>query len=610
MMRKMRQIAKPVFWVVAIAFVGWLAYGQVTEIIGGGADVVLKVNGEIVRNAQFQTTLQAAMENLRREGGGQLSLDDRQQVENQVTEQLIQRILLQREYRRLGIHVSDDEISRMAFSSPPPQIGRQVIDDPQFQTNGQFDLTKWQRYLQSAGDEFKAQIEQLWRDYLPERKLEDYLSADVYVSDSKLWRIWRDQHESVTVALLAIHPDQVPDSLVPVSDVDVERHYAAHRDDYKRPATAWLSFVALSRVPDPADVAAALDRARRLRAEIARGAKFEDVAAKQSADSVSGARGGDLGWVKRGEPGFDQQFLAGMRALQPGQLSPPVLSSFGYHLIRVDAAQGDSIHARHILIPIEPQGQHLEEIEARADSLDRLAAEQTDASRLDAAAQQLGLSVAQAPRLIEGDRLTLGRYVIPDVSVWAFETRIGETSPVIEAERAYYVFRLDSLDEAGVAPLALVRDRVAAAARYERKQEILRQRADQALSMLADAPDLLRAGRARGLSVEKLGPFTRLNPPSVLAREPVVLGAAFALRPGERSGVLAAQAGYLVLQGIARTRPDSVAWLAQRDRQREAIMRPALQTRVTQYLAALRAQAKVVDRRKELYRPDAASESD
>jgi len=326
---------------------------------------------------------------------------------------------------------------------------------------------------------------------------------------------------------------------------------------------------------------------------------------------VSGARGGDLGWVKRDEPGFDPKFVAGMRALEPGQLSPPVVSTFGYHLIRVDAAKGDSVHARHILIPIEAQGKHLDDIEARADSLDRLAAEQTDGTRLDGAAQQLGLPLAQAPKLVEGDRLTLGRYVIPDVSVWAFQARIGETSPVIEAQRAYYVFRLDSLGTAGVPPLAQIHDRVRQAARYERKKEIARQRADQALSLLAGAPDLLRAGRARGLQVEKLGPLTRLNPPSVLARQPLVLGAAFGLRPGERSGVLTEQTGFFVLEGMARSGPDSAAWLAQRDRQREAIIRPALQTRVTQYLAALRAQAKVVDRRKELYRPEAsAGESD
>src|SRR5438094_135098 len=424
MMRAMRVIYKPVFVVVAVTFIGWLAYGQVTDILGGGRDVVLKVNGQIVRATQFQAALQNAIEESRRRGGGRLSREDEQQLQDQVTDQFIQRILLEREYRRLGIQVSDDEIRQMARSTPPPQILRQIMEDPTFQTNGQFDITKWQRYLGSASEEFRTQIEQLYREYLPERKLEEYLTVDVYVSDAKLWRIWRDQHESVTVALLAIRPELIPDSLAPVSDAELERYYAAHKDAFKRPATAWLSFVAQPKVPDAADTAAALARARRLRAEIARGAtKFEDVAKKESVDSVSGARGGDLGWVKRNEGGFDPQFLAALRRLTPGELGQPALSSFGYHLIRADAAKGDSLHVRHILIPIVPQGQHLDQIDARTDSLDHLAAEQTDGSRLDSAAQRLHLPVAAAPKLIQGDRLTLGRYVIPDVSVWAFEGR-------------------------------------------------------------------------------------------------------------------------------------------------------------------------------------------
>src|SRR5439155_216398 len=120
-------------------------------------------------------------------------------------------------------------------------------------TNGQFDITKWQHYLGSTTEEFRAQIEQLYRDYLPERKLEEYLTADVYVSDAKLWRIWRDQRESVTVAALAIRPEQIADSAAPVTDAEVERYYAAHKNDFKRPAAAWLSFVAQPRVPDAAD---------------------------------------------------------------------------------------------------------------------------------------------------------------------------------------------------------------------------------------------------------------------------------------------------------------------------------------------------------------------
>ena len=604
MMRAMRVIYKPVFVVVAVTFIGWLAYGQVTDILGGGRDVVLKVNGQIVRATQFQAALQNAIEESRRRGGGRLSREDEQQLQDQVTDQFIQRILLEREYRRLGIQVSDDEIRQMARSSPPPQILRQIMEDPTFQTNGQFDITKWQRYLGSASEEFRAQIEALYREYLPERKLEEYLTADVYVSDAKLWRIWRDQHESVTVAVLAIRPEQIPDSLAPLSDAELERYYTAHKDDFKRPATAWVSFVAQPKVPDASDTAAALANARRLRAEIVRGAaKFEDVAKKESADSVSGARGGDLGWVKRTETGFDPQFLAALRRLAPGELSQPAPSSFGYHLIRVDAAKGDSLHVRHILIAIVPQGRHLDEIDARTDSLDHLAAEQTDGARLDSAAQRLHLPVAQAPKLIQGDRLTLGRYVIPDVSVWAFESRPGETSPVIEGERANYVFRLDSLYAAGTPPLAQVRDRVLAAARSEKKRAIVRQRATEALSALAAAPDLLQAGRARGLPVDKLGPFTRLNPPSGIAREPAVEGAAFGLRPGQRTGVLVGTTGCYILQEIAHQAADSAAWLKQRDPQREAIMRAAQQARVQQYLAALRAQAQVVDRRKEVFRP-------
>src|SRR5881398_610083 len=303
MMRAMREITKPVFWVVAITFIGWMAYGQVSDIIGGGRDVVLKVDGTVVRSQPFQQQYQATLEQYRRQqGGGRLTREDERQLQDRVADQFIQKILLDRAYRRFGITVSDDEIIQAARSAPPPQIMQQVLQDPTFQTNGQFDITKWQRYISSAGSEFASQVEQLYREYLPQRKLEEYLTADVYVSDAKLWRTWRDQHESVTVALLAVRPEDVPDSLVPVSDAELERYYGAHQADFKRPAAAWLSYVELPRIPDSADSAAALKHARDLRAEIAGGGgkvKFEDVAKKESADSVSGAHGGDLGWAKR-----------------------------------------------------------------------------------------------------------------------------------------------------------------------------------------------------------------------------------------------------------------------------------------------------------------------
>jgi parvulin-like peptidyl-prolyl isomerase len=611
MMRAMREITKPVFWVVAISFIGWMAYGQITDIVGGGRDVVLKVDGTIVRSQPFQQQYQSTLEQYRRQqGGGRLTREDERQLQDRVADQFIQKILLERAYRRFGITVSDDEIIQAARSSPPPQIMQQVLADPTFQTNGQFDITKWQRYISSAGSEFAAQVEQLYRDYLPQRKLEEYLTADVYVSDAKLWRIWRDQHESVTVALLAVHPEDVVDSLAPLSDAALERYYGVHQADFKRPAAAWLSYVELPRIPNAADSAAALAHARALRAEIAGGkAKFEDVAKRESADSSTGPRGGDLGWAKRTGAGFVAPFAAAVRRLAPGVLSEPVLTEFGLHVIRIDAAKGDSVHLHHILVPIQLQGTHLDAVDARTDTLDRQAADQTDGSRLDSAAHRLNLRLIHAPKLIAGERLTLGRSTVPNVSVWAFEARPGETSPVIDAAQASYVFRLDSLEAAGVPPLASIRARVLAAARYEKKKVVARQQTEQAAAALRDAGDLIAAGRARGNRVENLGPFTRVTAPAQFARNPVLLGAAFGLRRGERSGVVADETGWFVLQALAHAGADSAAWLKQRDQQRESLLRPVEQARLQQFVAALRADATIVDRRAEIFRPATASES-
>jgi hypothetical protein len=145
------------------------------------------------------------------------------------------------------------------------------------------------------------------------------------------------------------------------------------------------------------------------------------------------------------------------------------------------------------------------------------------------------------------------------------------------------------------------------AARREKKLAVARQRAEQLASELRSATDLVAAGRAKGLRVEKTGPFTRLNPGPELSHNPVVLGAAFGLRPGEKSPVIAGETGFFVLQGITRTPADSAAWVKQKAQQRETLVRPIEQARIQQYLAALRAQATIVDRRNEIFRPAAAA---
>ncbi|MGH7521283.1 MAG: peptidyl-prolyl cis-trans isomerase [Gemmatimonadales bacterium] len=606
MLRTMRAQSKWVFYILAIAFVGWLAVGQVMEILGPSGNVVLRVDRHEFPVTEYQQRLQVAYDQYRQQNGSApLTREDEQQIGDQVINQMIQDALLQQEYKRLGIRVSDAEIIEAARVSPPPE----VLRDPQFQTDGQFDPRKWNQFLQNADPQLLAQIESIYRDQIPRIKLAQYLTSDVYVSDAKLWRIYKDQHDSVRIASLAIWPFTIPDT-TPISDAELRAYISQHEDDFKRPAVAYVRFVAVPRVPNAADSAVAKAHVARVRSELARGAKFEDVARRESSDSVSGQRGGDLGWIKRNEPNFDEQFLQGIRGLKPGQVSAPIATQFGYHVVRVDQAKGDSLKIRHILIPVALQGEHLDQVESRADTLERQAAERTGPAVLDSVARRLGLQVSPVYQVLQGSRFELGRRVIPDVSVWAFEAPVGETSPVIEAAAAYYVFQLDSVKEAGVPPLEQIRARVSAVVRLEKQKELARSRADSLAAALRGAPDLTAAASARHLEVQRFGPFTRLRPPSYLGREPVVVGTSFGLRVGERSGVLRGDGGYFIVESLGRKLADSSAWLAQRDQQRTQLREAAQQARIQQYIEGMRAKAKIVDRRKDLFKAQTSAEAD
>src|SRR5467141_3907361 len=560
MLRTMRANAKWIFYILAIAFVGWLAVGQVMSILGPSVNVVLRVNRKEYPVAEYQQRVQLASEQYRQQNGtAPLTREEDRQLQDQVINQMTQDALFEQEYRRLGIRVSDDEIIAMAHNSPLPEIMR----DPQFQTDGQFDIRKYQQFLSTTSDRnLLLQLEAIYRQQIPRLKLFEYLASDVYIPDAKLWRLYKDQHDSVRVAAIAVSSYTISDT-TPISDAELQAYIAKHPDDFKRPAVASVRFIAIPRLPNAEDSAAARAHVARVRSELTRGAKFEDVAKRESSDSSSGQRGGDLGWIKKSDTTFVAPFMQALRSLKPGQLSGPVQSQFGYHLIRIDQAKGDSVKVRHILIRVAMQGAHLDQVETRVDTLERLAAERSDPTTLDDVGRRMGLPLSPEYTVVEGQGFRLGDNRIPDVSVWAFETPVGETSPVIEGESGYYVFRLDSVTTAGTPPLAQIRARVTDVVRVENLKTLARHRADSLAALLRGVPDLATAASAHGLQVQRLGPFTRMRPPQDLTGEALVVGTAFGLRVGERSGVVEGEAALFILESLGRKFADSTAWLAQ-----------------------------------------------
>jgi peptidyl-prolyl cis-trans isomerase D len=337
--------------------------------------------------------------------------------------------------------ITDAEIVDAVRRYPP----QEVMQSPEFQTQGRFDPQKYERFLQSNNEntrQYLLMLEQRYRDQLPRIKLLEEVTSDIYVSDAKLWQLWRDQHDSVTVRALVIRAATVSDASINVGDADVRAYYDAHQAEFRQPARAFLTFVALAKLPTPVDSALLVQRATALRDSILHGADFAEVARTESADTATATNGGLLPVFGHGQMAAAFERVAFQ--LPIGQVSEPVFTRFGLHLIKVEKRTTDSVTARHILLPIARFGPRLDTLLARADSLDRIAAEQPEGSALDSVARIMQLPEERGPTLYKGSPYTLGRYTIPDVGIWAFETRPGETSPVIETTGAYYVFRLDS----------------------------------------------------------------------------------------------------------------------------------------------------------------------
>jgi peptidyl-prolyl cis-trans isomerase D len=577
----MRASAKWIMGIVALAFVGWLVFDVGMDIGGRGGSTtfgsaIARVNGEDVDVQTFYGRVRYASDQQRQAGTPILTMDEQRDLEDQVLEAIVQELVLVHEYERRGIAVSDNEIREAALSQPLPEL----TELPEFQTEGQFDMSKYQRYLRAQQDlNFMLYIESRYREEIPRLKLYERLTSDVYVPETRLWRVYRDQNDSVAADLITIFPQAaIRDDQIDVTDEDLSQYFDEHQDDYTRPARVHLSYIRVSRVPDAADSAAALTRADSVRAELRGGADFTELAARESADSASRQNGGDLGEVTLGS--HVSEFADAAMALRPGQISDPVLTDFGYHIIRLESKTRDGYHASHILIPIELQGEHLRAVEVRGDSLDLYAAEQTDPAVLDEVAADIGVSVNTAEPLEEGLRLRIGRSLIPDVGIWAFEALEGETSHVIETADHYYVFRLDRLEDEGVPPLDDVRVAVTQAVQSEKKWV-------QAEQLAAEVHRGLQSG-------------TSFEQAASLMDAPTVVGAAFGLALNQASGPLKSEQAIYFIKPTQRVVADTTGFAERLEALRNELLIGARQARVQFILQSLRANATVEDLRKEL----------
>ena len=599
MLQTLRSSAKYIFWFIALAFIGGFLLYETSGLIGAGqvtaTTPIASVNGtDITYNtwlASYQNQVQAASQ----QQGRALTLDEIEKVKEDAYNQLVAEVLLQQEYERRGIAVTDDEIRQAALYMPPPQL----MQNPELQTEGQFDQAKYQRLLRSPTARqsgLLVNLENYYRTELPKQKLFEQIATDVYVTDSRLWGIWQDSHDSARVSYVALRPETVTDS-IDVSDSEIRAHFEKNRKQFERPGRAAVSVIALPRIVTAADTAAVRDRLLKLRSEIVAGTRsFEDVAKEASADSASAVEGGFLGAGTRGR--FVPDFEKAAYALKPGQVSDLVQTQFGYHLIKLDSRKGDTLTLRHILLRVQQSDSSAVAVDRRADSL--LAGVSTsdkNGTSFDSVAKRFGLPITRLVAF-EGEPLNQGGRPIPSVSAWAFTAQPGEISDLIDSDEAYYLARLDTLVEGGEPKLEAVRADVRRAVTREKRVTKLVPRA-QEIADAAAATTLESAALTKGVSVSQTPMFNRIAFVPGLGQFNEAIGAAFSLPVGAVSAPVSTRTGVFVMRVDERRNASRAAWEAQKDQQRQQLLQGLRQQRVQLFIENLRRAAKIDDRRKE-----------
>lgn len=598
MMRQMRENTKWIMLITAAAFVALMVFewGMDASGTSAGAGNVGQVGGVNVSVYDFQNVYRNLYDQVQQSQEQPISSHQNREIEDMAWEQLVSQILIQRELERRGIRVSEEEIVQAVRFSPPPEFRR----DPAFQTDGQFDLEKYQTFLsQRAQDpQFLQQLEQYYRDVIPRSKLMRQVSSGIYVSDAQLWDEWRDRNERVEATFVTLHPSvRIPDSEVDVTSSEVDRYYRENQDEFAVPARAEVRFTYLVKAPTAADTAEIRERADRVRQELLAGADFADLADMESGDRQSALEGGNLGTIGRGQmhAAFDEVAFS----LPVGEVSELVRTDEGWHIIEVLSREGDEAEVRQILFPLQRTDASEIRLLTRADSLESMGSSTT----LAEAAEAMGLPVREG-------QITEDFAILPGVGpAREGQDRIfqdgegpGAVSPVFENDETFYMLEVLRWTPAGHLSLDRVAAQIEERLRLQKKLERTGEQARSLVEELRAGVSLEALADRENLEIQTAGPFSRVDFVPGLGSRNAAIGAAFGVAPGEIAGPVEVQNRVVILRVDDRSEADRDAWEQQKETQRAQKVSQIRQQRLERWLDGLREITRIQDNRAEYFR--------
>ncbi len=380
-------------------------------------------------------------------------------------------------------------------------------------------------------------------------RVEQEFAEDKRKRDEAEGRAWFEQHRVDYTTPVRYTIDYIgvpfpPSDSIRISEAELRAHYQKNLTSYREEEQVHARHILIStQAATPGIEARAKARADSLHKAIEGGADFADLAVRFSEDPQSAGSAGDLGWFGRGR--MVREFEQAAFALEQGDISPVVKSSFGYHIIRLDDRKPARVRP-YEEVRVEIRGQLAQ---ARADTLARRAA--------NALRRQLALGGdPQALAATRGGLQTSAPFAAgePAPGIGLVQglpddlpkLALGKWAPkAYRVGGRYLVLRPKERQPSRPAEFDEVKGRALEDARNFRRKELLDQRVAALRASLAAGASLDSLSALYG-GLKDSGPIMR-NFSFVLGLgfEPRLVDQAFALKPGQQSDTLQ------ISQGVA-----------------------------------------------------------
>lgn len=551
-------VVKVIFGAIILTFVFWGA----NSMISNSADVLAEVNGEPIYRNDLLRELRLELQNIQRTNPGAGTLDNEQinMLGMQILGNMVRRELLAQEAHKLGIGVSDQEFSHMVR-------GMREFQD----ASGRFSPELYKDRIAAAGIKVSQFEKSVGTDILV-GKLQDYITGAVNVSEAEARRMfdfemeqrvveylhfqaadYRGQVNPDETAIIAYYSENKDAYAIPakadveylafdmnvlatqsgIGDDDVKKYYEERKESFVEPASYHVRHI-LIQLPLSLDTTdeAVLEARKKIEAILAEykaGKSFTDLAKQYSEDPGSKEQGGDLGWVERGYlvPSIDML----LPELQPGEVSEPVRTAYGFHLVEMVAAKPErqlSLEEAHdeILAQLREDAAYANMAKVMSDVEDKI----ITGTAFEALAQEYGIN-AKGTGLLELSALAPALGLEAGALDAAAGTPAGKMLPIIDTGRGFVVVRVNDFQPSFVPAMEDVKEKIVEAIKNVNSMRLASDAAAEVSVKIAAEGGELPAAFA--WQVKESSPVTRFTGVMELGYAPDLTSAVFTAPKGQ-----------------------------------------------------------------------------